>query len=451
MITLNNICFFIAGIIFTYSFMNVNVNFFFNSYCRNERIKKNIQLICISPFMLHIVSQLIVVFIMRIAHDNTALILFHSGTDNVEIISSIILVQLILLPMVLYIYGRIIKEDKRTCIFIYVTFLDIISFTNEAATNAVVALLIAIFTVFAINKLFYNSIKAIIKEADMSNYNAIVLIPIFAYIMIFLLGFLYSIVPAKQRIFCTIFSFILYVFYIFVFTSYEKSVSNYIKKVEDLNEVNKKKDILEVQNKTQEEIILSLAQITEAKSGQTGQHIKRVSEYTCVLAKALGFNYSDVEKIRIASMMHDVGKLVMPSEILEKKGKLTDGEFQIIKTHAALGKEILRNAKGPIMECARIIAFDHHEKWDGSGYHGKKGEDISIEGRIVAVADVYDALISKRSYKFAWSKEDAKNEIIKQRGIQFDPKVVDAFVEHYDEILHIAEKYDDCMKEYINN
>ena len=161
-------------------------------------------------------------------------------------------------------------------------------------------------------------------------------------------------------------------------------------------------------NRIQEEIIMSFAEITENKSGQTGQHIKRVSEYSRVLAKQLGLAEDKVELIRIASTMHDVGKLMIPPEILEKPGKLTDEEYAIIKTQTGLA-----------------------------------GEDISLEGRIVAVADVYDALTSRRSYKNAWSEKDAYDEIIKGRGSQFDPKVVDAFAAAHDKILEVRDKYKD--------
>ena len=177
-------------------------------------------------------------------------------------------------------------------------------------------------------------------------------------------------------------------------------------------------------NRIQEEIIMSFAEITENKSGQTGQHIKRVSEYSRVLAKQLGLAEDKVELIRIASTMHDVGKLMIPPEILEKPGKLTDEEYAIIKTHTTMGGQLLYN--------------------DGKGYPtGLAGEDISLEGRIVAVADVYDALTSRRSYKNAWSEKDAYDEIIKGRGSQFDPKVVDAFAAAHDKILEVRDKYKD--------
>ena len=197
-------------------------------------------------------------------------------------------------------------------------------------------------------------------------------------------------------------------------------------------------------NRIQEEMIMSFAEITENKSGQTGQHIKRVSEYSRVLATQLGLSHDQVENIRIASTMHDVGKLLIPSEILEKPGKLTDEEYATIKTHTTLGGKLLENVEGEEMQLSRTIALQHHERPDGKGYPAAlKGDSISLEGRIVAVADVYDALTSRRSYKNAWSEKDAYDEIIKGRGTQFDPQVVDAFIAAHDQILEVREKFKD--------
>ncbi len=194
----------------------------------------------------------------------------------------------------------------------------------------------------------------------------------------------------------------------------------------------------------QEEMIMSFAEITENKSGQTGQHIRRVSEYSRILAGQMGLPPEQVENIRIASTMHDVGKLLIPSEILEKPGRLTDEEYAVIKTHTTLGGKLLENVEGEEMKLSRIIALEHHERPDGRGYpKGLQGEEISKEGRIVAVADVYDALTSRRSYKDAWKEEDAYQEILKGRGTQFDPEVVDAFAAAHDRILEVMEKYRD--------
>ena len=197
-------------------------------------------------------------------------------------------------------------------------------------------------------------------------------------------------------------------------------------------------------NRIQEEMIISFAEITENKSGQTGQHIKRVSEYSRVLATQLGLSPDQVEYIRIASTMHDVGKLLIPSEILEKPGKLTDEEYATIKTHTTLGGQLLQNVEGEEMQLSRTIALQHHERPDGRGYpDGLAGDRISLEGRIVAVADVYDALTSKRSYKDAWSEKDAYEEIVRGRGSQFDSHVVDAFIAAHDRILEVREKFKD--------
>ncbi len=192
-----------------------------------------------------------------------------------------------------------------------------------------------------------------------------------------------------------------------------------------------------------EQMIMSLAEIIEAKSGQTGLHVKRVSEYSKILAEGVGLNGYEVEEIRIASMLHDVGKLLIPSEILEKPGKLTDEEFKEIKKHTQYGRNLLENTSGSVLEKAQFIAYEHHEKWDGTGYSNIIGEDITLEARIVAVADVFDALVSKRSYKDSWSVEDAKAEILRSAGSHFDPKMVEVFINQYDKLLEVKEKYKD--------
>jgi len=185
----------------------------------------------------------------------------------------------------------------------------------------------------------------------------------------------------------------------------------------------------------QEQVIISLAEITENKSGQTGQHVRRVAEYTRILAEELGYPEEQIDDIRLASTMHDVGKLLVPTEILEKPGRLTDEEYAIIKRHTTDGGHLLENVDGDVMALSRVIALDHHERWDGGGYaQNKAGEEISLEGRIVAVADVYDALTSRRSYKDAWDDCEAYDEIVRCSGTQFDPQVVEAFKRRYDDI-----------------
>ena len=188
-------------------------------------------------------------------------------------------------------------------------------------------------------------------------------------------------------------------------------------------------------SRIQEEVIVSLAEITENKSEQTGQHIRRVSEYSRILARQMGLPEEQVENLRLASTMHDLGKLMIPTEILEKPGRLTDEEFAEIKKHPGFGEHLLHNVEGDTMTLARQIALEHHERYDGKGYpNGRSGEAISPEGRIVAVADVYDALTSRRSYKEPWDPKAAYDEIVRCSGTQFDPKVVEAFVAAYDQI-----------------
>lgn len=196
-------------------------------------------------------------------------------------------------------------------------------------------------------------------------------------------------------------------------------------------------------NDVSEQTIQSLAEIVEAKSEFTGLHVKRVSEYTRILAEAMGYSSEDVNTIRIASMMHDIGKINIPAEILEKPGKLTPEEFEVIKTHIKEGERLLRNAPGKIMETAKIIALEHHEKWDGTGYMGRKNWEIHLDSRIVALADVFDALVSKRPYKKPFTDEKARDIIVGDRGSHFDPDVVDAFVDTFDQFLEVHARYPD--------
>lgn len=197
----------------------------------------------------------------------------------------------------------------------------------------------------------------------------------------------------------------------------------------------------------QENLILSLSQIIENKSENTGQHVKRVSEYTEVLCKCLGYNDEECWKIGLAAMMHDVGKIMIPESILEKPGKLTAEEFEVVKGHIQYGKQMLETSPGELFKLSTEIAYQHHEKWDGTGYMGIKGDKIAPCARCVALADVFDALVSRRSYKKPWTPEEAYEEIVSQRGKQFDPDVVDAFVQNFDEFIAIMKRYpDECAQ-----
>lgn len=193
----------------------------------------------------------------------------------------------------------------------------------------------------------------------------------------------------------------------------------------------------------QENLILSLSQIIENKSENTGQHVRRVSEYTAVLCRSLGYDEDEGWKVSLAAMMHDVGKIMVPESILEKPGKLTPEEFGIVKKHTVFGKQMLETSPGELFNISTDIAYQHHERWDGTGYIGLKGEAISPYARCVALADVFDALVSRRSYKKPWQPEEAYTEIVSQSGKHFDPTVVDAFVKNYDKFLGIMKRYPD--------
>ncbi len=177
---------------------------------------------------------------------------------------------------------------------------------------------------------------------------------------------------------------------------------------------------------------------SEYKDEDTGDHILRMSRYSALLAEKLRLPPDEVKSIRYAAPMHDVGKIGTPDHILLKSGKLTDQEFDLMKTHTTIGAKILGNSKAKILQVAEQIALSHHEKWNGKGYpRGLSGDKIPLVGRIVALADTFDALTSKRPYKEPYPVAIALEIIKKERGQHFDPDVVDVFLENIDEILEI--------------
>jgi putative two-component system response regulator len=176
------------------------------------------------------------------------------------------------------------------------------------------------------------------------------------------------------------------------------------------------------------EIIERLARAAEFRDDNTGQHTERVGQMAALLARQIGLPDPQVSLIRRAAPLHDVGKIGIPDSILLKLGKLTADEFALVKTHTSIGARILSGSRFTILRLAEEIAFNHHERWDGDGYAGVVGSAIPLAGRIVAVADVFDALTQKRPYKAAWSVSDAITEMERQRGKQFDPTLVDAFL-----------------------
>ena len=195
----------------------------------------------------------------------------------------------------------------------------------------------------------------------------------------------------------------------------------------------------------QQIIVGSLSELVETQSHETGQHVKRVAAYTEILCRAMGLSEEETWKISVASMMHDVGKICVPREILHKPGKLTEEEFSEIKKHVDYGHKLLENSSGEVMRLAANIAWQHHERYDGKGYQNElSGEKIDIYARIVAVADVFDALVSKRCYKKSWTTTQAREEILNQSGRQFDPQITKLFDEHFDEFLKVMEDYPDA-------
>ncbi len=194
--------------------------------------------------------------------------------------------------------------------------------------------------------------------------------------------------------------------------------------------------------------IFRLAVAAEYRDKETANHIRRMSHFCAQMAQSLGWSRDDIEKILWSSLMHDVGKLGIPDRILQKPGKLTPEERQVMETHTLIGGEILKGAGAPVLQQSQVIALTHHEKYDGTGYpRGLKGESIPIEGRITIISDVFDALSSKRVYKTALPDEEVLGILEKGRRTVFDPFLLDIFFKDLEAIRQIQSRYLDPADE----
>lgn len=202
---------------------------------------------------------------------------------------------------------------------------------------------------------------------------------------------------------------------------------------------------------TRLEVIHRLGLAAEYRDNETGLHIIRMSKVSAELAGAVGLPEDECELILNSSPMHDIGKLGIPDSVLLKPGKLNDEEWEVMKTHTLIGAEILSGGDSELLKQALLIAMTHHEKWDGSGYpKGLKGEEIPLVGRIVALADVFDALTSERPYKKAWPVKEAIDYIKEMSGKQFDPELVEIFVSILPKVEEISDRYREPAERLVN-
>jgi putative two-component system response regulator len=207
----------------------------------------------------------------------------------------------------------------------------------------------------------------------------------------------------------------------------DREVAQFFAQIQDVTDARRTSRELEG---AQFEMLARLASAAEFHDDETGQHTRRVGELAALVARRLGLSDAQVELLRLAAPLHDVGKIAIPDAVLGKRGKLTAAEFAQMQTHTTIGAQMLTGSTFALLVMAESIALTHHERWDGSGYpHGLAGEEIPMVGRIVAVADVFDALTHSRPYKAAWTTGDALAEMSIQSGRQFDPQVLDVFLE----------------------
>jgi response regulator RpfG family c-di-GMP phosphodiesterase len=195
---------------------------------------------------------------------------------------------------------------------------------------------------------------------------------------------------------------------------------------------------------TQKEVIQRLGEVVESRSKETAFHVVRVAEYIGIIAEGMGLSEKDTDLLKLASPMHDIGKIGIPDSILLKPGHLNDDEFAMMKTHAYIGYRILKGSTRKLLKTAAVIAYTHHERWDGSGYpRGLAKDKIPLYGRITCFADIFDALLTDRVYKKAWSVSRVEHFITEQNGKTFDPEVVEAYVRNRDKLMAVREQYRD--------
>ena len=193
---------------------------------------------------------------------------------------------------------------------------------------------------------------------------------------------------------------------------------------------------------TLKETIFTMGQIEALRSDETGQHTKRVVALSRLLAQKLNLSEEDVKLITLAAPLHDIGKLGIPDRVLHKTGLLDEEEFMLMQSHAQLGYDMIKHSQRDILKACAVIAKEHHERWDGRGYpNGLEGEQIHIYARVVALADVFDALSNQRSYKKAWPQEEILAYFKEQSGAAFDPDIVAVFLKHFDEFTAVQEEY----------
>lgn len=221
-------------------------------------------------------------------------------------------------------------------------------------------------------------------------------------------------------------------------TILEEEVAKRTKELKDAHEKLKRASL---------DTIYRLSRAAEYKDEDTSVHLQRISNYAAAIAHAIGLDNGKAEALLYAAPMHDIGKLGIPDKILLKPGKLTAEEWDIMKKHTVFGSQILEDSDSDFIKFGKTIALTHHEKWNGSGYpQGLKGKEIPIEGRITAIADVFDAVTSKRPYKEAFPEAEAFHIIEEGKGVHFDPELVDAFFQAKDQILRIKQNYTDNGK-----
>ncbi|MBQ3798179.1 MAG: HD domain-containing protein [Butyrivibrio sp.] len=420
-------------------FVLFSLNVIKDRYSIKEQIKRG--------FILFFVSSPIISMIAEILNHtvNTFIIQrlfsFNSSTANIVFIAFSILCDFASLILPIYIFSKIIGENMAIAATMYIEFTLQDRFALILSTNAISYIIVYVIALIILVLVHSSDVMYISQHIDSLKWWPVLLYNLMLLALMDICYGAYFFFDELQigtlnvqkiwldmlLVVCCLFAASFSKLNVIVSKEHDHKIE-YMKKFQD----------------NQSDIIRDFATISEAKSGETGQHIRRVSEYTAILAKPLLENEDDVSYIKIASMMHDIGKLMIPNEIIEKPGKLTPEEYEIIKTHSTYGENLLSHNQGEIMTMARSIAYEHHEKWDGTGYpRGLKGDEISLVAQIVAVADVYDALTSRRSYKEPWNPEDAKAEIINQKGRQFSPSVVDVFEKNYAEIDNIRQTYAD--------